>query len=194
MNYPLQLSFKLFAFTKQVSVTEANGHLLFYVKQKAFSWKDAVTVFADEAQTQPYFRINADKALDWSARFYFTANNGQTIGSVKRHGGRSLWRAHYDIYDGEAVVASIREENPWTKVFDALFAEIPVVGMFTGYVFNPSYIVTWSNGAPVMRLKKLGSFFGRSFSIEKLAELDPQSEQRVILSLLMMTLLERRRG
>lgn len=194
MNYPLQLTFKMFALSSQVSVTDAQGNLIFYVKQKAFKLKEAVTVFADEAQTQPLYQINADKVIDFSARYHFTDRNNQQVGSVKRQGMKSIWKARYDILAGETPVMMISEENPWTKVFDALFGEIPIAGMFTGYVFNPSYQVTHTNGAVLMRLIKQPSFFGRSFSIEKHAEMPPVEETRALLSLLMMVLLERRRG
>ena len=53
MNYPLQLSFKILAIARQLSVTDTTGRLVFYVKQKAFKLKEAVTVFADAEQTLP---------------------------------------------------------------------------------------------------------------------------------------------
>lgn len=194
MNYPLDLSFKIMALTRQVSVTDATGNLILYVKQKAFKLKEAVTIFADQAQTQQLYTINADKVIDFSARYHFAANNGQSLGSVKRQGMKSIWKARYDILDGETPVMTISEENPWTKVFDALVGEVPIVGMFTGYVFNPAYRVTRTDGTPVMRLVKQPSFFGGKFSIEQLGQMSPQEEIRTLLSLLMMVLLERRRG
>lgn len=194
MNYPLQLSFKILAFASQVSVSDAQGNLIFYVKQKMFKLKEAVNIFADEQQTQQVYQINADKVIDFSARYYFTDRNGQQVGSVKRQGMKSIWKARYDIFAGETTVMQISEENPWTKVFDALFNELPIVGMFTGYVFNPTYLVSHTNGAPLMRLTKQPSFFGGKFGIEKLAEIPPEEETRAVLSLLMMVLLERRRG
>lgn len=138
MNYPLKLSFKILAIARQLSVTDSTGRLIFYVKQKAFKLKEAVTVFADEGQTQALYTINADRVLDFSARYHFTDQQGRTFGSVKRQGMKSIWRARYDIMDGEQAVMTIQEANPWVKVFDSLFGEIPVLGMFTGYVFNPS--------------------------------------------------------
>jgi uncharacterized protein YxjI len=194
MNYPLQLSFKLLALTRQVSVTDAQGNLIFYVKQKAFKLKDAVTVFADAEQTRPLYNINADKVMDFSARFHFTDQTGQQVGSVKRQGMKSIWKARYDILDGENSVMLIAEENPWTKVFDALLGEVPILGMFTGYLFNPSYQVTHTNGAVLMRLVKQPAFFESKFTVEKHAEMPPAEETRAVLSLLMMIMLERRRG
>jgi uncharacterized protein YxjI len=194
MNYPLNLSFKILALARQLSVTDAGGRLIFYVKQKAFKLKEAVTVFADAEQSQPLYSINANKVLDFSARYTFTDRNGRPLGSVKRQGMKSLWKAHYDILDGETPVMTIKEENPWTKVLDSLVGEVPILGMFTGYLFHPAYLVTRQNGAVVMRLEKQPAFFEGKFVIQKQAEMDQAEEERAILSLLMMILLERHRG
>jgi uncharacterized protein YxjI len=195
MNYPLQLSFKLLALAQQVSVTDAQGNLIFYVKQKAFKLKEAVTVFADAQQARALYNINADKVLDFSARYRFTdSTTGQQLGSVKRQGMKSIWKARYDILDGENPVMMIAEENPWIKVFDALLGEVPLVGMFTGYFFHPAYQVTHTNGAVLLRLVKQPAFFEGKFIVEKHAEMPPAEETRALLSLLMMILLERRRG
>lgn len=192
--YPLTLSFKLVALAPQLSVTDANGQLVVYVKQKLFKLKEAVTVFGDERQSQPLYSINADRILDFSARYNFATTQGSALGSVKRHGMKSIWKTHYEIMDGDATVMGINEENPWIKVIDALFSEIPIVGMFSGYVFHPVYLVTRQDGTLVMRLEKQPAFFEGKFRVEKKAALSETEEQRVLLSLVMMLLLERSRG
>lgn len=194
MNYPLRISFKLMALAQQLSLVDSTGNLVFYVKQKMFKLKEAVTVFADAGQTRPVYTINADRVIDFSARYRFADTTGRVLGSVKRQGMKSIWKARFDIFDGETNVMTISEENPWTKVFDGLVNEIPIVGMFTGYFFNPAYVVTRLDGRPVMRLVKQPSFFESKFNVEKLSELAPDEEVRVLLSLAMMILLERRRG
>lgn len=194
MEYPLNLSFKVVALAPQISVTDTAGNLVFYVKQKLFKLKEAVTVFADAEQTQPLYTINADRVIDFSARYRFSDQSGADLGSVKRQGVKSLWKSHYDILDGETVALTIQEENPWIKVLDAVFTSIPIVGMFAGYVFHPAYLVSRPDSTVVMRLQKLPAFFEGKFRIEKQAEMAPTEETRVLLSLLMMLLLERVRG
>ena len=195
MNYPLQLSFKILAIAKQLSVVDSTGRLVFYVKQKAFKLKEAVTVFADEAQTQALYTINADRVLDFSARYHFTdARTSSTLGSVKRQGMKSLWRSRYDIMEGEQVVMTSQEANPWAKVFDSLLGEVPVLGMFTGFFFHPAYNVLRPNGAAVMRLVKEPAFFEGKFKLESLGPMQEREEVLALLSLLMMVLLERARG
>ncbi len=194
IRYPLTMIFKLVALAPQFSVRDAEGNLIAYVKQKLFKLKEAVTVFADEGQGTPLFSINADRVFDISARYHFADAQGADLGSVKRRGMRSLWRAHYEILEGETTVMIIREENPWVKVLDALFTEIPLVGMFSGYVFHPAYAASRPDGTAVMRMKKKPAFFEGKFEVEKLSALSEQEEKRVLLSYLMMLLLERARG
>lgn len=195
LNYPLRLSFKILAIARQLSVTDSGGSLVLYVKQKAFKLKESVTVFADEGQTQPLFTIGADRVIDFSARYNITDVRGAVVGSMKRQGMKSLWRSRYDIMSNEQVVMTIQEVNPWSKVFDSLFGEIPILGMFTGYFFHPAYDVLRPNGQPVMRLTKEPAFLEGKFRIDQTGTLQSQGEEiLVVLSLLMMVLLERARG
>jgi uncharacterized protein YxjI len=195
-QYPLELTFKLFSLTPQISLVDQQGNSLFYVRQQLFRLKEVINIFADSQRTQELFTIRADRVIDFSARYNFTDRDGQPLGSVKRKGMKSLWKAHYDVFDtqGDQVIFTIEEENPWVKVMDALFAEIPVVGMFTGYLFNPAYHVNRPDGTLVMRLEKLPAFFSRIFTIKQMNMLNGQEESQVLLSLLMLLLLERNRG
>ncbi|HUS13637.1 MAG TPA: hypothetical protein VM536_01350 [Chloroflexia bacterium] len=194
LQYPLTLSFKILAFAPQVAVTDSTGMLHFYVRQKLFKLKEAVTVFADEAQQQPLYTLQADRILDFSARYRIADVQGRPLGSVKQQGMKSLVKSHFDVLDGETPVLTIQEENPWIKVLDALLSEVPVLGLFTGYVLNPSYIVARPDGAPMLRLKKQPAFLESRFLIERLGELNGDEERRALLSLLMIVLLERGRG
>lgn len=194
MQYPLDLSFKIMALAPQVSVTDATGQQVFYVKQKLFKLKEAVNIYADTAQSQLLFTINADRILDFSAQYHFSDPRGAILGSVKRDGMRSLWRARYSIMNGSAPDLTIREENPWIRVADGLVEAIPLVGMLAGYLFHPAYVVQDAQDRPLMRLVKQPAFFEGRFRIEKRAELEPAVETRILLALLMMVLLERARG
>lgn len=194
MNYPLHLSFKILAIAPQIYITDASGDTVLYVKQKLLKLKEAVNVFEDQNQNDLLCTIQADRVIDFSAQYNFASPDGQPLGAVKRAGMRSLFKAHYEILDGEVPDMEINEENPWAKVGDAIFSDIPIVGMFAGYVFHPSYLVTRQDGTPVMRMKKIPAFWEGKFQIDQLADLDELEETRILLSLLMLLLLERQRG
>lgn len=194
MNYPLQLSFQLLSIARKLSVIDATGNLNFFVKQKAFKLKESVTVFADADQKIPLYELAADRVIDFSASYHFNDTRGTHIGTVRRKGMKSVWRARYDIVNGSSRPLTIQETNPWAKVCDSLLGEVPILGMFSGYLFHPEYIVAREDGTPVMRLKKEPAFFQGKFSIEKLDAMSEEEETRILLSLIMMVMLEKQRG
>ncbi len=195
MQYPLTMRFKIFAIAPQISVTDVAGEEVCYVRQKLLRLKEAVAVFKTSAMKDQLCDIKADRIIDWSASYHFTDMSGETFGAVRRKGMRSIWKAHYEILDeNDQHFATVSEENPMAKVFDSMLGEIPLVGLLTGYVFQPRYLVSGTSGTPMLRLEKQRGFLESRFVIHKLAELDPVEELRTLMSLLMMTLLERRRG
>ena len=195
MNYPLNLSFKLLALAQQVMMTDSTGAQIAYVKQKAFKLKEDVQVFADKEQTRLLFTIKADRIIDFNARYQFADAQGNPLGAVKRQGMKSLWKTHYDIMDqNDMIVLSMREENAWVKVWDALLGEVPVIGMFTGYFFHPAYLISRPDGSVILRLVKKPAMFEGKFQLEKKGEPTPDEETRALLGMLMMLLLERVRG
>ncbi|MDB4284615.1 hypothetical protein N9897_00080 [bacterium] len=194
MNFPLNMSFKILALAPQIRVTDASGNLILYVKQKMFKLKEHVNVFTDEAQQSKFCEITTNKIIDFSASYRFKDAQGNDFGAVRRKGMRSIWKAHYEILQGDDVVFNINEESAWVKVMDSFFSGIPIVGGFSGYVFHPTYLITRTDGTPVIRVKKQPAFLEGKFSIEQIGALGEHEDIRCMMSVLMMTLLERSRG
>ncbi len=197
MNYPLNFSFKIVALAPQIRVTDASGAQILYVKQKLLKLKEHVEVFTDDSRAQKLCDIRADRVIDWSAAYLFSDPAGNAFGGVRRKGMRSLWRAHYEIFAGDAkedAQFTIREEKAFVKVMDGIFGDIPVVGMLSGYVFHPSYLITRGDGTPVLRVRKRPAMWEGKYDIELLGELDQSEQVRTLVAVLMMLLLERRRG
>jgi uncharacterized protein YxjI len=193
--YPLDFEFKIAAFAPQFWVRDANSKLIGYVRQKMFKLKEDITVFTDEGQAEAVFRIQADRWLDWSAAYSFSDPSGKKLGKIARKGMRSVFKAHYELFDeNDQQDLLVREDNFWTRVGDAALSEIPVLGMFTGYVFNPKYNITRPDGTLVACFSKEPSFFGRKFKLTQLEAFETGEEQRILLGLMMLVLLERRRG
>lgn len=196
LQFPIKLVFNVSTFSNDFSATDANGKVVAYVKQKLFKLKEDVSVFTNETMgADVAYKIKADRWIDFSAAYSLQYPDGTELGKVARKGWRSIWKASYEIIDQyEQPQYHIGEENGWVKVIDSLLSEIPLVGIFSGYFFNPSYVVTNRNGQVIARLKKEKSFWGRRFEITKLMEFDQDDAERIMLSLMMMILLERNRG
>jgi uncharacterized protein YxjI len=194
-DFPISFEFKIGTLSNDFLAKDASGKTIAYVRQKMFKLKEAIMIYAEESKTNLLYKINADRIIDFNASYSFSDADDNIIGRVGRKGMKSLWKANYEIFDNNNNPEfSIREENPWTKVFDALMSEVPVVGMFTGYMFNPKYAITNAEGTTVARLSKEASFFGRKFKLDKLADFKAGDSERIMLALMMMVLLERRRG
>jgi len=194
MQFPLNFTFKITTITNDFRVQDATGQEVAFVRQKLLKLKEEIQVFNDESRSVLNFTIKANKWLDFSAAYIFY-NQDKEIGRIVRRGWKSIWKASYEIYDeNQNADFTIHEENALTKVFDSILGEIPLIGLFTGYFFNPSYIVSRPDGTLIARLQKEKSFFGRHFSVNKLAELESGEENRILLGLMMMILLERQRG
>ncbi|MEO5913115.1 MAG: hypothetical protein ABIS50_02705 [Luteolibacter sp.] len=196
IQYPLTLSFKILALASQATVTDATGRTVLYTKQKLLKFREHVEIWTDKSQGTRLAEIKANKVIDWSARYFSTDAHGAPIGSVGRRGWRSLWKAHYETFNpgDEVPDFSIQEENAWSKVADAIFSDIPILGMFSGYVFHPRYAATRSNGVLAMRMTKQPAFWEGRFQIEKLGEMTAREELNLFLSFMMLVMLERRRG
>lgn len=196
MQYPITLSFKLLALASQISILDANGQLLGYAKQKLLKLKEDIRIFSDQSQTTELYSVKADRVIDFSARYnFFESPTGNLLGSIRRRGMRSLWRVHYEIFDSsDRMILQIKEEKGWVKVVDALVGEIPVVGMFTGYFLNPTYLVLRSNETTVANVRKKPAFLESKFELQPLSTFSSIEETTMVLGVLVMTLLERSRG
>ncbi|SEM69126.1 hypothetical protein SAMN05421856_105299 [Chryseobacterium taichungense] len=196
LNYPLDFKFKITTLASDFNITDKNGNYVAYVRQKMFKLKEDVIVFNDESKSKELFRIKANQWIDFNASYSLTEiATGRNFGRMARKGMRSIWKASYEVLDAnDQPKFKIQEDSAWVRFFDHLVTEIPLIGAFTGYFLNPSYTVTGLDGKEYFKLKKMPSFFGRRFQLDRLIDIDDEEESLVILSLLMMTLLERARG
>ena len=194
-NYPIQFEFKIGTLANDFTAKDANGNTIGYVRQKMFKLKEDIQVFSDESKSTVLYTIGADRIIDFNASYHFKNANGEEIGKVGRKGRKSILKAYYNIFDANGDLDyTISEENPWAKVGDAMLSEIPILGMLTGYFFNPRYVVKDKSDQIIARLSKEKSFFGRRFKLDEVGKFKAGDDERILLALMMMSLLERRRG
>ena len=175
MQYPLTLSFKIVAIAPQVRVTDATGRPVFFVHQKAFKLREAVTVYRDETRQTALYTIEADRVLDFNAVYRIRDGLGREVGALARRGRRSLWRARYDVLDPEGrSLFRVHEDDAWKKVVDGVLSQFGLLGAVVGYYVNPSYTVEADDpatpereGAPVMTLEKRPAWFEGQFTLDR---------------------------
>jgi uncharacterized protein YxjI len=191
----LTYRFKLIAIASQLAVTAPNGEEVLYVRQKLLKLRESVNVHASEAQQSIAYTINADRVLDFNARYQITSREGRSVGAIRRRGVRSLFSAHYEIEDDFGRVGyDVKEANPWVKFLDGLFESIPVVGWLSGYLLHPEYLVQDAHGRTVASFAKRPALFEGVYEYTRAPSMDESDAERIALSLAMMVLLERARG
>jgi uncharacterized protein YxjI len=193
--YPYNFTFRIGTIHNDFIAKDATGNTKAFVKQKLFKFKEHVEVFSDESRSERLYEIRADKWLDFNTTYTITGSNDRHMGRLARRGWRSLWKASYELYDEkDQHDLLIQEKNAWVKVADSVMSGIPLVGIFTGYIFNPGYTVKRPDGTLVATFTKRPSFFGRNFQLVQDAPFENSEELRIQLGLMMMALLERRKG
>ena len=195
IKFPVNFTFHISTLSNDFTAVDSLGITLAYVRQKMFKLKEDVLVYDDKSKSSVAYRIKADRWIDFSAAYSMKDNNGEELGKIARKGWKSIWKAEYELIDQhQKLQYHIREDNAWVKVLDGMLGQIPIIGALTGYFFNPSYSVLNLQNKPIVKLKKEASFFGRKFEVSKLNDIDADDEERIILGLMMMVLLERRKG
>lgn len=194
-DYPITFKFKIGTLSNDFTATDKTGKTIAYVRQKMFKLKEDIQVFSDDSKSKQIYRIAADRIIDFNAVYNFYNEHEESLGKVGRKGRKSILKAHYNIFDeGGVNDFTIEEENPWAKLGDALLSEVPVLGALTGYFFNPRYAIKNNEGEVIAKLTKEKSFFGRTFKLDEVGKFNLGDDERVMLSTMMMSLLERRRG
>lgn len=202
LRFPLSLEFKLSLLT-ELRVLDAQGALVAVVKEKVFSVRDEVRVYADEARQVQTHTIRAQGllagALDWRARREIVRAEGRPVGALQAQGVGTLWAASYELFGpGGERRFTLRDDHPWLGVIGGVIGVIPFIGdliaMGFDYLVNPTYTVTDEGGQAAYRVHKKRSLFARRFRIEELRPRRPEDDELVLLGLIQLVLRERSRG
>jgi len=194
MRFPLELRFSVISWGNTIRILDADGHLILFAKQQLLKLKERVTLFGDEAQTDPQYVLEADRVIDFNACYRLRKTDGTVIGTLARQGVRSLWRTAYTLTRADGTSYHIREYSVTLRMLNDLMSGIPILGLFAGYLFHPSYDLTRGQDGPVvLRLTKLPALWEGRFGLEE-GDVRPGERELGLLAFTMMTLLERTRG
>ena len=96
-------------------VTTEDGRLLAYSKQKAFTLREDIRVYADEAMATELLYIQADRVIDFSAAYKVTdSQRGEYIGALRRKGWTSMVRDTWELLDADGNVRGhVKEDSTW---------------------------------------------------------------------------------
>lgn len=193
LKFPLDIKFHIATFSNDFSVTDANNQPVFYVREKILSWRDVIKIYRDSSKKEELFQLRSNKIIDFQQTFTITDANGNVVGKAKRKTFKSFWKATFHIFDAnDNHLFTINERSGFTRMMDGMVGEIPVVGFFSGYIFNPKYVLTDLQGREMMEVSKEPSFFGRKFKLNQYQS--SENDTLFVLSFMMMLISDRDRG
>jgi len=194
LKFPLDFKFHIATISNDFSVTDANGQSVFYVREKIFTLRDNIKVYQDSKKSELLYELTSNRLIDFQQTFTIKNQNGIVVGKARRKTLKSFWTATFHIYDAnDNHIYTIKERSGFTRLMDGFFGEIPVLGFFSGYIFNPKYVLTDLNGTELMEISKEPSFFGRKFKLENF-KAQPEHLELFILSYMMLLISDRDRG
>ena len=192
LKFPFDIKFHVATFSNDFSVSDANNQPIFYVREKMFSWRDVIKVYSDSSKKEELFQLKSNKLIDFQQTFSIADANGNLIGKARRKTFKSFWTATFHIHDAnDNHLYTIKERSGFTRMMDGLIGEIPVLGFFSGYIFNPKYVLTDNAGKEYMEASKEPSFFGRKFKLNQFNS--SEDDSLFVLSFMMMLISDRNR-
>ena len=194
IQFPLDFKFHIATISNDFSVTDANNQSVFYVREKIFSWRDVIRVYRNKSKNEELYTLRSNKLIDFQQTFTIKNDKGEIVGKARRKTFKSFWTATFYIYDvDDKHLFTIKERSGFVRLVDGMLGEIPILGFFTGYVFNPKYVLSDLNGTELMEISKEPSFFGRKFKLHNY-KAKPDQYELFILSYMMLLISDRDRG
>ncbi len=104
---------KVFDLVPQFFVTDQNGQMVGYCRQKLFKFKEEIILYTDRTRETELLRIKARQIIDFSATYDVKLPNGQAIGSLRRKGLKSTFvRDEYMVFDeNNTQIGSLQEDS-----------------------------------------------------------------------------------
>jgi hypothetical protein len=91
----------------------SGDQLVLFAHKKGFKAKESITIFLDQARTQPVIQIDARQIIDFSAAYdVVDLSTGQKIGMLKRQGWASLAQDKWSVCDPlDREIGILQEDN-----------------------------------------------------------------------------------
>jgi len=115
-NHPAEqytIRAKVFDLVPQFFVTDHQGQMVGYCRQKLFKFKEEIILYTDRSRETELLRIKARQIIDFGATYDVKLPNGQSMGSLRRKGLKSTFvRDEYLVFDEhDTQIATLQEDS-----------------------------------------------------------------------------------
>lgn len=161
----------------EMKVFDSADQLVVYAEAKRMKLKEEITLYQDEAKTQPLAGIKAQQAIDFGPTYNIKdPESGQILGALKRKGWSSTFvQDSWQILDPEGeTIGTIQEDSTGMSMLRR-FSKL------VSYVVPQNYHMT-INGAHVGELRRSINLFLVKYDIAFDTDYLHNHDWRVVLS------------
>lgn len=122
---------KVFDLVPQFFITDQQGQMVGYCRQKLFRFKEEIVLYTDRTRESELLRIKARQIIDFGATYDVRLPNGQSIGSLRRKGLKSTFvRDEWLVLDEQGgQIGTLQEDSTFRallrRTIDAAAAFMP---------------------------------------------------------------------
>ena len=157
------------------------GEMIAFAEQKRFAFREAFTVWKNDARNEVLFTVTAEKLLDIHGRFLVHDEHGVPIGYCRKVFGSSLVRSTWEVRGAdETLHYTAKEKNVAIAVIRRIAQFIPYLTDIAP--FFPFNFVFEKDGAVVGEHHRVWGTLTDQYAIE-LHEQLKQSDRRLVLAL-----------
>jgi uncharacterized protein YxjI len=104
------------------------GQLVAFAEQKRMTFKEQVTLFADENKQSVLAAFKARKVVDLASAYDVTAADGSSIGVFGKKFGKSLLRSTWKLDQPGQTTITISERSMPMALFRRIWDFLPLIG------------------------------------------------------------------
>ncbi|MFI4916180.1 MAG: hypothetical protein ACIAS6_06710 [Phycisphaerales bacterium JB060] len=104
---------KVFDLVPQFFITDHEGQMVGYCRQKLFKFKEEIILYTDRTRETELLRIKARQVIDFGATYDIKLPSGQAIGSLRRKGLKSTFvRDEWMVFEEHGTqIGTLQEDS-----------------------------------------------------------------------------------
>ena len=120
---------------------DTKGEQIAFAEQKRFTFREAITVWANDSRGEVLFTVNAEKILDFHGKFLVKDSEGHLVGYCRKSFKASLLRSTWEVYDTQdQLLFIVKERNHVMALFRRVAQFIPYLSDVAPFFpFNFTY-------------------------------------------------------
>ncbi|MDQ7014654.1 MAG: hypothetical protein Q9O74_12290 [Planctomycetota bacterium] len=169
-------------------VYDESGNVVAYCQQKAFKLREDIRLYTDETKTEELLTMKAQSIIDFGVTFAITLPSGETIGSLRRKGMKSMFRDSWLLYSPDGTeIATMQEDSGALAILRRLHEAFAILS-------PQKFQITKADGTHVATLRTHFNLFVYRLGVTVHVEDDEVDELMVLAAACLIAAIEGRQG